>query len=198
MKQLPVLALKWCVGAPLCNTFVPGGFGQRVGSDMSVSHIFPQGVLAAFTFVGSGAEIEVLEPAPSVSWALSSVQCGQLQPLRDRSRSQVAGTEAQRVRSKLAASLLCVCCFPSQHLHPHLSREQCWSKRSGCLVRGGSYGCSSSSRTLDHSRVLPLQVPAMAVLAPFRCVLALRQLCPAQLCPLLGHRSTSPSVKLCC
>ena len=142
MKQLPVLALKWCVGAPLCNTFVPGGFGQRVGSDMSVSHIFPQGVLAAFTFVGSGAEIEVLEPAPSVSWALSSVQCGQHQPLRDRSRSQVAGTEAQRVRSKLAASLLCVCYFPSQHLHPHLSREQCWSKRSGCLVRGGSYGCS--------------------------------------------------------
>lgn len=151
MKQLPVLALKRCIGAPLCNTFVPGGFGQRVGSDMSVSHIFPQGVLAAFTFVGSGAEIEVLEPAPSVSWALSSVQCGQHQPLRDRSRSQVAGTEAQRVRSKLAPSLLCVCCFPSQHLHPHLSREQCWSKRSGCLVRGGSYGCSSSSRTLDHS-----------------------------------------------
>ena len=38
--------------------FVPGGFGQRVGPDVSVSHIFPQGVLAAFTSVGSGAEIE--------------------------------------------------------------------------------------------------------------------------------------------
>lgn len=123
--------------------FVPGGFGQRVGPDVSVSHIFPQGVLAAFTSVGSGAEIEVLEPAPSVSWALSSVQCGQHQPLRGRGRSQIAGTEAQRVRSKLAPSLLCVGCFPVQHLHPHLSREQCWSKRSGCLVRGGSYGCSS-------------------------------------------------------
>ena len=113
MKQLPVLALKWCVGAPLCNTFVPGGFGQRVGSDMSVSHIFPQGVLAAFTFVGSGAEIEVLEPAPSVSWALSSVQCGQHQPLRDRSRSQVAGTEALRIGFKVALFSLSVYFFPS-------------------------------------------------------------------------------------
>lgn len=178
---------------------MPGGFGQRVGSDMSMSHIFPQGALAAFTFVGSGAEVEVLEPAPNVSWALSSVQCGQHQPLRGRGRSQVTGTEAQRVRSKVALSPLCVCCFPTQHLHAHLSREQCWSKRSGVLGAGWELWLfQSQAEPWTSPHVLPLQAPAMAVLAPFRCILALRQPRPAQLCPLLGRCSTSPSVKLCC
>lgn len=123
-----------------------GWLWSRVGSDMSVSHIFPQGVLAAFTFVGSGAEIEVLEPAPSVSWALSSVQCGQHQPLRDRSRSQVAGTEAQRVRSKLAPSLLCVCYSPPSICTPTSAGSNAGAREVGAWC-GVELWLFSSSRT---------------------------------------------------
>lgn len=177
--------------------FVPGGFGQRVGFNMSMSHAFPPGVLAGFTFVGSGAEIEVLEPAPSVSWALSSVQCGQHQPIGGRGRSQAAGTEAQRVRSKLAPSPPCVCSFPSQHLHPHLSRGQCWNKRSGCLVWGGSSGCSVPSRTLAHSPCAAFASTSSGCPCPTQMHSRSEQAPPAQPRPLLGRGSTSPGVKLC-
>ena len=35
---------------------VPSAFGGRAGFDMDKSHVFPQGMLAAITFVWSGAE----------------------------------------------------------------------------------------------------------------------------------------------
>lgn len=37
------------------TTCVPSGFGERAGSDMSTSHIFPQGVLKASTLVGAAS-----------------------------------------------------------------------------------------------------------------------------------------------
>ena len=57
MKQLPILVLKGCacVGTSLYSLCVPSGFVGRAVSDMSMSHIFPQGVLAAITLVGGGA-----------------------------------------------------------------------------------------------------------------------------------------------
>lgn len=169
--------------------FVPGGFGQRVGSDMSMSHIFPQGVLAAFTLGGSDAEIEGLEPAPSVSWALSSVQCGQHQP---------AGTEAQRVRSKLAPSPPCDCSFPSQHLHPHLSRGQCRSKEVGAWCGVGAVVVPVPSRTLARSPYAAFASTSNGCPCPIQMHSCSARLRPAQPCPLLGRCSTSLSVKLCC
>ena len=43
------------VGAFLHSLHVPSSFDGRAGSDMSTSHIFPQGVLAASILVGGGA-----------------------------------------------------------------------------------------------------------------------------------------------
>lgn len=48
MKQLPipVLMLCPCVGASLYSQHVLGVFGEKVGSEVSMDHVFPQGVLA--------------------------------------------------------------------------------------------------------------------------------------------------------
>ena len=43
------------MGVTLYSLHVPSGFGGRAGSDMSMSHIFPHGVLAGITLVGGGA-----------------------------------------------------------------------------------------------------------------------------------------------
>ena len=40
------------------------GFGGRTGSDLIMSYIFPQGMLAAITLVGHGLKIEGLDPEP--------------------------------------------------------------------------------------------------------------------------------------
>lgn len=42
------------MGSSLYSPCVPSGFGGRGGFDMNSSNIFPQGVLAAITFVGGG------------------------------------------------------------------------------------------------------------------------------------------------
>ena len=55
------------MGASLDSLHVPSGFGGRAGSDMSTSHIFPQGVLAASTLVGYGLEMEGLKPELGVT-----------------------------------------------------------------------------------------------------------------------------------
>lgn len=55
-KSLPLLLKGYpYVGAPLYSLCVPSGFGERAGSDMSTSHIFPQGVLKASTLVGAAS-----------------------------------------------------------------------------------------------------------------------------------------------
>ena len=56
MKLLPTLVLKGCpfVGVSLYRLCVPHGFGGRAGSEVSTSHVFPQGVLAAIISVGGG------------------------------------------------------------------------------------------------------------------------------------------------
>ena len=57
MNQLAILILKHCpfVEVTLYGPCVPSGFGQRAGSDISMNHVFPQGLLAAITSVGGGA-----------------------------------------------------------------------------------------------------------------------------------------------
>ena len=70
MKQLRIPVSKWCpcVGVSHCSLSVPSGFGGRTGSEGSMDHVFPQGVLAAITVVGGGeVEMEELEPEPVVS-----------------------------------------------------------------------------------------------------------------------------------
>lgn len=54
MKQLPILFLKacLCVGASLFWLYVPSGFGGRLGSALSIGHVFQQGALAATALVG--------------------------------------------------------------------------------------------------------------------------------------------------
>lgn len=193
MKQLPVLVLKQCVGASLYNIFVPGGFGQRVGSDMSMSHIFPRGVLAAFTFVGSGAEIEVLEPAPSVSRACSV----------SRTLFSAASTNLleQKPRGSDPSWLHPLHVFapsPPSICTPTSVGDSAGAKKWVLGVGWELWLFQSQAEPWPTPHMLPLQAPAMAVLAPFRCILALRRLRPAQPCPLLGRCSTSPSVKLCC
>ena len=44
------------MGASLYCLHVPSGFGRSAGSDVSSSHIFPQGVLAGIILVGGRAE----------------------------------------------------------------------------------------------------------------------------------------------
>ena len=56
------------MGAFLCSLHVSSGFDGRTGSDLSMSHIFPQGVLAAVTFVGGETEMEGLEPGVSLGF----------------------------------------------------------------------------------------------------------------------------------
>ena len=46
---------------------VLSGFGGRAGSELSVGHIFPQGVLAAITLVRGRAGDRGLEPEPGVN-----------------------------------------------------------------------------------------------------------------------------------
>ena len=48
--------------------------GGRVGSDVNMSHVFPQGLLVAITLVGGGAELEGLDPEPGVSQGFFSAQ----------------------------------------------------------------------------------------------------------------------------
>ena len=43
------------MGVSLCSLYVPSGFCWRAGSEVSLGHKFPQGLLAAITLVGGGA-----------------------------------------------------------------------------------------------------------------------------------------------
>lgn len=52
--------------------------------------------------------------------------------IRSRGRSQVAGAEALRVRSKLTLFPSNVCFPLSQLQHPCPRGEQCWNKRGLC------------------------------------------------------------------
>ena len=57
MKLLPIVVLNWCsyVIVSLYRLHVPNAFGGKAGLDVDASHVFPQGVLPAVTFVGDGA-----------------------------------------------------------------------------------------------------------------------------------------------
>ena len=56
-ELLPVVILKVYsdVGASLYRLCVPSAFGRRAEFDMDTSHIFPQDVLGAITFIRGGA-----------------------------------------------------------------------------------------------------------------------------------------------
>ena len=51
------------MGASLHRLHIPIAFGERAGFDVVTSHIFPQGVMAAFTLVESVAVMGQLEPS---------------------------------------------------------------------------------------------------------------------------------------
>lgn len=50
------------------------GFGGRAGLDVSISHIFPEGLLATLTLVGSVLEMEGLGPETGMSQGFPSAQ----------------------------------------------------------------------------------------------------------------------------
>ena len=74
MKQLLIMVLKGCpfVGASLYSLFVPSGIVGRAGSDVSMSYIFPQGMLTVITLVGAGAGADE---------ARARVRCTRVSPL---------------------------------------------------------------------------------------------------------------------
>ena len=78
----PILNGVSCVGASLCSQHVLGVFGRKVGSEVSMGHVFPQSVLALH-WCELGLEIEGQEPESGVSQGLSYPQwlllsyCGQ-------------------------------------------------------------------------------------------------------------------------
>ena len=111
------------MGVSLYSLHVPSRFGGRAGSDVSRSHIFPQGVLAAITLVGGGAGDE------GARARASPLLSGQHHPTGGGGRSQGAEAEALRVRSKLALSPVSVCSPSPQHWHLYPREKQCWSER---------------------------------------------------------------------
>ena len=67
VKPSPTVDLKRCSYVEWLHTeCVPSVFGGRAVLDVSISYVFPQGVLAAVTLVGGGLEVERLELVPSV------------------------------------------------------------------------------------------------------------------------------------
>ena len=63
-----------CMGAFLCSTPLPSGFNWRIGSEVSMDHIFPLGVLAAITLMGGVTGDEGLKSEPEVNLGFSYAQ----------------------------------------------------------------------------------------------------------------------------
>ena len=106
MKQLLTLVLKLyhCVVAFLCSLCVLSDFG-RAESLVSMGHLFPQSVLAAIAFMGSGTRSGRAWPRVSLRLLFSSMTA-------TACYSQVAGALVLRYRSKLVLYLLSACLLP--------------------------------------------------------------------------------------
>lgn len=59
------------MGASLFGLCVPSGFGGRTESEVTLGHMFPQGVLAVMTLVRGGAGDEGAKPEPGVNHGFS-------------------------------------------------------------------------------------------------------------------------------
>lgn len=57
MKFVVILKACACVGVSLCSVCVPGGFGVRAGSELSMGFMFSWGVLVATALVGGRSEV---------------------------------------------------------------------------------------------------------------------------------------------
>jgi len=142
LKELPVVVPKVCpcVGVALCRLHVPSGFGGRAESDMHVSYVFTQGVLAAITMVGGGAGDRGARTGARYDLLLCLV--AKKHPIRVGVGSHVAGAEALKFVSKLAPFLLSVCSPSSQHQNPcprgsrvpYRKRGQAWVHSVGLLA----------------------------------------------------------------
>ena len=81
------------MGASLCNLHGPSGFGGRAESDVSRSHTFPPGVLAAITMVEGGARDGMARARAS------PMLNGHHHPIEGRVGAQGTGAKALRIRS---------------------------------------------------------------------------------------------------
>ena len=117
------------MAASLYSLYVPSGFDGRAGFDVNISHIFPQGVLAAITLVGSGLEKEGLGPEPGVSQGFPSLQWPSLPYQR---WGQVPSCWSRSPEGRVFLALLPLSVSPPhfQHWHPCPRGEQCWSRRA--------------------------------------------------------------------
>ena len=71
------------------------GFCEIVGSEVSMGHIYPQGMLAATTLVGGRTGGGGVEPEPDVSWGFSCAQW-QSPPYQGQGQGPRFGAEALR------------------------------------------------------------------------------------------------------
>ena len=111
---------------------VPSDFGGITGSELSISHVFPQYALPAISLVEGGAVDGVSRAR--IRWELEFLLClvDQHRLVGSRIGSQVAGVETLRIWSELFLFPLSVFSFSSQH--PHLTTEVSSSGARGASV----------------------------------------------------------------
>ena len=99
---------------------------MRDGSEVSMGHVFPQGVLAAITLVRGRLEMEGLEPEPGVmrrrlcSMADSNILGAGGEGSQGAGAEHLVWVQGVSIPSKCVLS-------PSQCWHFSLTGEQCWS-----------------------------------------------------------------------
>ena len=122
---------------------VPRGFGEKAGYDMSTSHIFPQDVLAALTLVRGGAGDRVAKARVRCESGFFLFTVSNSTLLGVEVGSQVTGTEALGVGSKLV--LFSKCVFSPIPALAHLPQrgavlEQEWLGQALGVGLGPGYG----------------------------------------------------------
>lgn len=161
------------MGASLYSLHVPSGFAGRAGSDLSLRHVFLQGVLAALTLVGSGTGDGGARAGARCDSGLLLCLVTITAPLGSGGSFLVAGAEAARVRSETALFPPRVCFPLSHHHHPCPRGEQCWNKRawSGCSVwvKVQAVVFLAPLEFWEAPTLLPPGVTAMATVPPLRC-----------------------------
>lgn len=190
VTQLPLLILTRCpcVGLFLCIMFVPSGFCLGSRCEMSMGHVFHQGVLEAMTLVGSGAR-----NGDQIQWQVwagaSAMLSGHYHLISGGLGSHGAGEEALRFGSELFFSEYLFCPFSNGTLPQRgTGQKQVWA---GTCNR--TFPVCHPELQIAPDPPTPW-VPTMVALAIFKCNARSELLCPLQVCTLLGQGSLHSSV----
>ena len=171
-------------GHILYGLCMPSGFGGRPGSEVGISHVFPQGVLAAITLVRGGDGGAKARAMPEPGLLLCLVTYNAL--LGARFGCQVVGEEALRVRSKLVPLQVCVLPPPSIGTFA-LEGSSMGASKAGAgtycgpghilvpaPIRALNSSCSSASASTSNGYPLPIRVLCWvrAGFVPHGCILS--------------------------